>query len=703
MLSQPSWASATPGCRPPTDAGLACAELHPRGALILAGSEQGDLLVFATSNGNLLQRLVDPSAKPSPITSVAWAQIEGVDHVVAGHKNGSVRIWRLDRAAVVASLAAHRSDVGVLAVMPPLALLATGGADGNIKLWQLPAPEAGAQHPAKPLALKEPRQKLKGHAGELMALHFTPDGEQLISGDSQGGLRVWEVAGGAPKAGRLAHNLSGHHSGAVSGLACHPDERLFVSCSADRTLRVWDMDGLVPSCINTYGPEGRREPRAVAFTPGGRALLVAYPDGLRTFTLDPLQLCDTADGLQWGKVRSIRYLDGKVVGLTLFKGDAGLHCIDLTRMKPFAAATTAAAAVESAARCAAAPAAPAAPAVPLAAAATSPLPATPMAQPAAGVPQPGPGAGMAAQQQRQVLEARTTAANGKGPAIEVHAPPLRHARHATFTSAAPSGRAPAAAGSATPHAASGSQAGEGRGGRPPRVSAEENGGGAERRSSFGGSKAELPSDSKFVSMGQGAAGEAGAAQQASGQPSPPSMLALSSERGFQLAALEGSRQLCARLQASRALLREVKALLQRGDMQGAVRKLKDAGDLCVASRVLASRVLQTPCPDRFTIELCAEAAPLCCTLLASPAAVHQQAALGLLDAVLGRWGDYMRGALSPAPSHRKVDIAAETRQQRSRVLQAALQTHVVPELGRLAAAPLGGGRAQQMLARIKGL
>ena len=253
--------------------------------------------------------------------------------------------------AVVASLVAHRSDVGVLAVMAPLALLATGGADGSIKLWGMPAPEAGSQHPAKPLALKEPRQKLKGHAGELTALHFTPDGEQLISGDSCGGLRVWEVAGGAPKAGRLAHNLSGHHSGAVSGLACHPDERLFVSCSADRTLRVWDMDGPVPrwvlrgleggvvgdgwvpallaaaaasdagalqlgiffanlsaphacprSCINTHGPEGRREPRAVAFTPGGRALLAAYPDGLRTFTLDPLQLCDNADGLQWGKV-----------------------------------------------------------------------------------------------------------------------------------------------------------------------------------------------------------------------------------------------------------------------------------------------------------------------------------------------------------------------------------------------------------------
>lgn len=264
------------------------------------------------------------------------------------------------------------------------------------------------------------------------------------------------------------------------------------------------------------------------------------------------------------QVRSIRYLDGKVVGLTLFKGEAGLHCIDLTRMKPFSAA--AAAAVESAARCAAAPA------VPPAAATPSQLPVTPTSQPAAGVPQPGPAGAAAAQQRRQVLEARAAGANGKGLAIEVHAPPLRHARHATFTNAAASGRAPAASGSATPPAANASQACEGKGGRPPRVSAEENGG-AEGRCSLSGSKAELPSDSKFVSAGVGPAAAAAAPAQAS----QPSMLALSSDRGFQQAAAEGGRQLCAQLQSSRALLREVKAALQRGDIQGVVRKLKDAG------------------------------------------------------------------------------------------------------------------------------
>lgn len=55
-------------------------------------------------------------------------------------------------------------------------------------------------------------------------------------------------------------------------------------------------------CIGVHGPEGRREVRALAFNSTGSALLAAYPDGLRTFTLDPLELRDTAE-MQWRQVR----------------------------------------------------------------------------------------------------------------------------------------------------------------------------------------------------------------------------------------------------------------------------------------------------------------------------------------------------------------------------------------------------------------
>jgi WD40 repeat protein len=125
---------------------LGCVQLHPQGALLLAGAENGDVLLFATSSGGLvqvcwerrgmvvrsvrppakalwpataagayshlppparylaclsacLQRLVEPSKSTSPVTCVAWAELDGMERVIAGHKSGNVRVWDVERAA----------------------------------------------------------------------------------------------------------------------------------------------------------------------------------------------------------------------------------------------------------------------------------------------------------------------------------------------------------------------------------------------------------------------------------------------------------------------------------------------------------------------------------------------------------------------------------------------------------------------------
>lgn len=60
--------------------------------------------------------------------------------------------------------------------------------------------------------------------------------------------------------------------------------------------------------------------------------------------------------------------------------------------------------------------------------------------------------------------------------------------------------------------------------------------------------------------------------------------------------------------------------------------------------MVCSRALQRH-PDRFSLELCSEAALLTGQLLGSASSWHQQAALQLLDATLGRWGSYVHDVL----------------------------------------------------------
>ncbi|QLE39811.1 NACHT domain-containing protein [Nostoc sp. C052] len=72
---------------------------------------------------------------------------------------------------------------------------------------------------------------------------FSPDGTLLATGDAEGGLRLWQVA-----TGQLVINFAGH-LGWVWSLAFSPDGQLLASCSSDKTIRLWDVN--TGKCLRT--------------------------------------------------------------------------------------------------------------------------------------------------------------------------------------------------------------------------------------------------------------------------------------------------------------------------------------------------------------------------------------------------------------------------------------------------------------------
>src|SRR5262249_47167031 len=95
-------------------------------------------------------------------------------------------------------------------------LLAVGGNDSKLRLWNLaanrPAAEADAGAP-------------------LRCLVASPNGKVLASGDEKGVIRLWDVEG-KPLGQREGH------VGPVLALEFLPDGRL-ASSGADRTVRLW--------------------------------------------------------------------------------------------------------------------------------------------------------------------------------------------------------------------------------------------------------------------------------------------------------------------------------------------------------------------------------------------------------------------------------------------------------------------------------
>src|SRR5262249_40058188 len=72
------------------------------------------------------------------------------------------------------------------------------------------------------------------HPGSVLAVAFSPDGQTVLTGSSDGTARLWNAATGKPVAQPLQHQKG------VNAVAFRPDGRAVLTGSWDRTARLWD-------------------------------------------------------------------------------------------------------------------------------------------------------------------------------------------------------------------------------------------------------------------------------------------------------------------------------------------------------------------------------------------------------------------------------------------------------------------------------
>ena len=148
--------------------------------------------------------------------------------LATGSADGRLRLWDVDDGSS-RELVGHRA--AVLSVMFDRAgrRLVSAAADGTARVWDV-AP-AG---PAKPLQLLQLLQLLQ-HPTAVRVAAFHPDGRSVATGAQDGEVRVWRIAGDPLPAPTLHHG----HTGEVVALAFHPRGDALLSASLDGTTRVW--------------------------------------------------------------------------------------------------------------------------------------------------------------------------------------------------------------------------------------------------------------------------------------------------------------------------------------------------------------------------------------------------------------------------------------------------------------------------------
>ncbi|KAL2867952.1 U3 snoRNA-associated protein UTP13 [Aspergillus lucknowensis] len=219
--------------------------------------DSGDQLATLEGDGELITSLaITPSAS----------------HAILCTRSLSMRIYSLtpyDEACrtietkLVRSLKPHTAPVVTTATDPTGTLLATGAADGSIKVWdirggyithsfhghggvisalcffQLPFPESDAKSPSKNIKSKRKPRDVPGDEDEEM-MDLDPSTNsmgafRLASGSEEGKVRVWDLN----KRKSIA-SLDSHVS-VVRSLSYSPAENALLSAGRDKTVIVWDM------------------------------------------------------------------------------------------------------------------------------------------------------------------------------------------------------------------------------------------------------------------------------------------------------------------------------------------------------------------------------------------------------------------------------------------------------------------------------
>src|SRR5262249_17965271 len=106
------------------------------------------------------------------------------------------------------------------------------------------------------VASQDCRLTLRGHADEVFAAVFHPDGSRIASGGRDRLVRLWDAA-----TGEELVRLPGH-SNYVYALAFSPAGRTLVSRPGDSTLRLWDTEPLRGRSRLRRAAEAPRLPRA---------------------------------------------------------------------------------------------------------------------------------------------------------------------------------------------------------------------------------------------------------------------------------------------------------------------------------------------------------------------------------------------------------------------------------------------------------
>ncbi len=273
---------------------------RPKGEEIVSASIDGKIKLWDLK-GILLRTFSGTYGHTDAVCDVCWQpqlqqfQAEGERLIASASDDATVRLWKTysRRPKIIF----HGAKVKTVSFSPDGQLIASGGTDSKVKLWNL-----------KGTLLKT----FEGHDDWVWDVSFSPDGRKIVaSASADATIRLWDLQGDCIKvlkddrepnlfrsisfspdgsqlasasgksvklwkldSGQLLGIFEGHRD-VVSSVCFTPDGQNILSASYDNTLKLWTSDGAE---MQTFD-EHTGAVRAATISPDGEQFLSASSDG----------------------------------------------------------------------------------------------------------------------------------------------------------------------------------------------------------------------------------------------------------------------------------------------------------------------------------------------------------------------------------------------------------------------------------------